>query len=565
VYGFIGPAGDSGTPFKFYDIGVDADTTHTPPDARLPFNSGDLSNSGYWPATVALVGQRRFFANITLDTERVDGSRVGFPKNFTINTPIREDGAITFRLSGDKVNPVKHLANLRGLVVLSREGEFAIGARDSGALTPFALQQDQQSYNGSKFLKPLPVVDRLLYVHNNSKKIFDLGLNPIKAGYDGVDLTAFASHLVKHNTIEHWAYQKDENSIVWIVRDDGSLISMTYLPEQQIVGWARHDLAGGIAESVCSITEGNENFVYLVVKRTVSSRTVRYIERFNTREFDDIVDTVFVDCASTYDGRNTDTAKTMTLSGGTLWDDTEDLTLTLAGTGNVLAATDIGNAIFLTGSDGTVIHAEITGFTSTVIVTVRSDKDVPASMRNVAITEWSRAVDEIGGLWHIEGKSVSVLADGYVVASANNSDYTTLTVSSGKVTLPQPFAVVHVGLAITADIETLDVDFPNADVLVDKQKNIPKLALRVEDSRGGFVGCAPPTDDSTNPVEGLYELQMRDFEDYGTPIDLMNGIVDQQIRQDWTDGGNVFIRQLDPLPLSVLAIYPTGMAYARGL
>jgi hypothetical protein len=48
------------------------------------------------------------------------------------------------------------------------------------------------------------------------------------------------------------------------VREDGTLLSFTYLKEQDVYAWAHHD-GDGLFKSVCSISEGNENVVYLVV------------------------------------------------------------------------------------------------------------------------------------------------------------------------------------------------------------------------------------------------------------------------------------------------------------
>ena len=72
-----------------------------------------------------------------------------------------------------------------------------------------------------------------------------------------------------------------------------------------------------IIESVTSIPSGNEDQVYIIVKRTVSSenlsefnkRTERHIEVLNKLEFDNIEDAVYVDSSVTYDGLPTTNIK----------------------------------------------------------------------------------------------------------------------------------------------------------------------------------------------------------------------------------------------------------------
>ncbi len=60
------------------------------------------------------------------------------------------------------------------------------------------------------------------------------------------------------------------------------------------------------------------------------------------------------------------------------------------------------------------------------------------------------AANEISGLDHLETMNVVALADGNVI--------TGLKVSGGKITLPLAAAKVHVGLAYTATLQTLDLD-----------------------------------------------------------------------------------------------------------
>ena len=110
-----------------------------------------------------------------------------------------------------------------------------------------------------------------------------------------------------------------------------------------------------------TIPEGNEDTVYFVIKRTVNGKVVRYIEKFNTRKFDDIRDVVIMDSSLSFDGRNYG-ATTMALSGGTTW--AYDETLSLTHSSGFFIASDIGNQIQLTDAAGDIIRFTIEGYTS---------------------------------------------------------------------------------------------------------------------------------------------------------------------------------------------------------
>jgi hypothetical protein len=62
----------------------------------------------------------------------------------------------------------------------------------------------------------------------------------------------------------------------------------------------------------------------------------------------------------------------------------------------------------------------------------------------------------------------------------------------------------------------------------------------------------------------LEELKIRDSEGYDDPVSLKTGVVDVAIKSEWNSNGRVFIRQVDPVPLSVLAIIPAGLVPFRG-
>lgn len=239
-------------------------------------------------------------------------------------------------------------------------------------------------------------------------------------------------------------------------------------------------------------------------------------------------------------------------------------TLTLTASLSTFVSTDVGNQIHLTGSDGDVVRFTITGYTSDTVVTGKPHKTVPSSLQATAVTTWSRAVDEVSGLWHLEGEDVSVFADGFVVANPNNAAYTTVTVSSGTISLDKCYAVIHVGLPYTSDIETLDIDTPDGETIADKKKLVNKLTIFTEKSRGIWAGTEPPSDDDTDPLEGLTEVKIRNDESYDGPVALRTGTMDVTVQGSWNRNGRVFIRQVDPIPLSVLAIVPSGMFPFRG-
>lgn len=544
IYGLLGIAGTN----SFNDIGVLPDLTETPPLARNPF-----IGEGNYPATVTYIQQRLAFASTDNDPEKIWMSKTANFKNFTTSSPLQADDAVTFTMVGRQVNEVRNMVDLGRLIILTSGGEWTANGNDAGIITPTEINSRQYGYSGSATLAPVIIGGDALFLQARGSIIRDLAYNSDVEGYRGNDLTIFSSHLFDKYQINDWSYQQIPNSILWCVRNDGILLGLTMVRDQQMLAWHRHDFEGGTVESVATIPRGNEDFIHVVVNRVINGRVTRYIERMTTRFINDIKDLTLLDSNISYDGRNTNSLHTMTLSGGVNWDFTEDLILTSSDP--IFASTDIGNAIHMQ-VNGVTLRCSITAFSSSTVVTVKANRTVPDEFRDEAISEWSKAVDQLLGLWHLEGKSVSVFADGFVVANPNNGSYDVVTVQNGSITLDRPYSVIHVGLPYTSDFETLDVDSPQGETLMDKRMLAQEVNLFVEASRGIFAGVKAPI--GADPLEGLVEYKLRDTEGYDDPVALRTGKISVNIKGEWNNNGRVFVRQIDPIPMTILAIAPSG-------
>lgn len=503
--------------------------------ARWAFEA--WGNTQGYPSAVTYHQQRIVFANTPAQPQTVWMSRTGSFVDFDVARPTLDDDAITFTVASRQVNAIRHMLALDKLVLLTSGSEWIVSGGDNDVLSPSAIGTKVQGYRGSSKLPPIAIGNTALYLQDKGQTIRDLGYEFASDSYTGNDLTVLSSHLVEGYQITDWTYQQTPNSVVWAVRNDGVLLGMTYMREQQVIGWHRHDTDGEV-ESVCCISEGSEDALYLAIKRTVGGATKRYVERMSTRFFSNIKDSYFVDCGLSYDGRNSGT-RTMTLTSSGVWTYGSAATFTLTASTSYFVNGDIGSEIHLPDSTGRILRLVITARASGTVVTVTINRDVPTELRSTATTSWSHARKTFSGLSHIEGKTVSVLADGHVEPQQ--------VVASGAITLSVAATVVHAGLPIEADFETLDVSPNTQETIRDKQKNIPAVRMIVEQSRGIFAGK-----DASN----LLEYKQRAGENYDDPVTSLTGLAEIRIVSNWNTSGRIFVRQSDPLPLSILAVIP---------
>lgn len=559
--GFLGIATSANLTFVNTGNAV-LDPTTTPVQ---PFT--DFTGAGNYPSVVGAYQQRLVYAGTLNNPAKVWCSRPGNYSNFNVSLPIQDDGPITFTIISDEIDEIEWLVVLGKMIFGTQGAEWLADGDPNGVLTPSSVNDRIGSYNGTSHLRPVKVGSQILYVQAEGNAILALKVN-VQYGYytfGDDDLTLISGHLLKGLTVADWSYQKSPNYTVWAIRSDGVLLSLTYMPAQELAGWARHDTLGTF-ENICVVPEGTETAVYVVVNRTIQGVTRRYIEQLADFEIvDDVNDPMFMDSALEYDGRNAGAASstTMTLSGGTTWGYDQTLTLTASHAFFTAAMLTNLDVIVLYGSDGSVIRFKIdAGYSSSTVVTGHTNMTVSAALQNTAVATWDHAVTTLTGMDHLDGENVSVYADGYVVASPNNEGYATVTVNSGTIILPSAYTHIWAGLPYTGDLETLDLDSPPGKM------QMTRLGLYVEASRGTFVGQAlpqgdgitgPDPKDPTNQTITLDEIKFREeTDDLNDAPNFDTKYMYANIAGRWNRTGRGVIRQVDPLPLNVLAIVPQG-------
>ena len=157
------------------------------------------------------------------------------------------------------------------------------------------------------------------------------------------------------------------------------------------------------------------------------------------------------------------------------------------------------------------------------------------------LTYSGSAATVITGLDHLEGQSVTILADG--------STHPNKTVSGGAITLERSSTKVHVGLGYTSLLQTMRVEAKGEEATSQsKTKRINEVTLRLHESVGVEVGSS------------LSDMERIPFRSsaaaMSSAVPLFTGDKQVEFRDDFNTDGFVYVRQTQPLPLTVISIYP---------
>lgn len=435
-YGFIGESETT----SFKDDGFQPEYSDAPIEAYNPF-----VGTGNYPGRAGFWEQRLFLGRSRNLPNGIWASRSADFENMDFARPQRENDSIAMAITTGETNTIEHFMPMERLLVGTSDNIFALKGPNDDVLVPNPPPGARRHIGrGISQLKPIMVGEVGFYQPRVETGVRTLGYTFEVDGYKSSDVSIFAPHLFENNRIRRWAYQAEPYSIIWAVRDDGTLLAFTWEAEQQVWGWTEMDLGGVVLDVVC-IPEGPENRVYLTVQRVINGATVRYVEELDRGKWTDYKTAAFVDCAKLY--------------------------------------------------------------------------------------EFAAPTTSVTGLDHLEGKVASVLMDGYS---------TTLTVTGGAITLPEPASKVVVGLGYEVLIETLPLpDEP-------KKKNTGEIYLEVVESFDIYAGRR---EDELDLVRTRVEGEI------GAPI-LYTGLC-EPVRPDQVVDhyASIIVRQSSPYPMTLTGLY----------
>jgi hypothetical protein len=156
---------------------------------------------------------------------------------------------------------------------------------------------------------------------------------------------------------------------------------------------------------------------------------------------------------------------------------------------------------------------------------------------DAGVTYSGTATTTVSGLDHLEGKTVSILGDGAVMPQQ--------TVINGTVTLQRAASTIQIGLPITADLQTLPFSCEMPAFGQGRQKSVNRVWLRVRNSSGMSIGVS---------LDDLVPYKQRTTEPYGVPPVWISGVIEIEPTDEWNDDAQVYVRQTDPLPITVSSI-----------
>ncbi len=227
---------------------------------------------GTYPGVVAYFQQRRVYGETLNQPDTEFFSQPGAFTNFDASDPPVDSDAIITTPWAEQVNAVQWMVPMPGgLVTFTGKTTWQVsgGGGQGTPITPASQNATAQEGLGcSPTLPPTRIRYNLLYLDSLGGSINEVNYNFYFNIYTGQDVSILSSHLVIGFDIVEWAWCYNPYRIQWMVRSDGKLLSLTYVQEQEVRGFARHD-TNGLFCSVATASEKPANAPYFIVKRFI--------------------------------------------------------------------------------------------------------------------------------------------------------------------------------------------------------------------------------------------------------------------------------------------------------
>jgi len=534
--------------------------------ATADWRLGAFSDTTGHPSCVTFFEQRLVFAGTSEQPQAIFFSRSGDYENMDANIggTVADDDAIIYTIASNQVNAIRFMTATRTLIIGTAGGEFTVsGGGTDSAITPTNILIKKQSNHGAANVDSIAVGNATLFLQRAKRKLRELAYNFDVDGYLAPDMTILAEHITEGG-ITQMAYQQEPNQIIWGVRSDGELVGLTYQREQQVTAWHRHIFGGRFGNATITVTDyaniaDGTRIVFTKADGTTTtftSATSSTTGKFHTTSSNNQTATnlkTLIDADSDFTATVSSNVVTITETSPL---STGFLTVKSLDDSTRLAKTDEGKAVCesvaVIPTDDTeyqtwvIVKRTINGSTRRFVEYINNfdfteTNNTTFNFLDSALSYSGSAATTISGLDHLEGQTVSILADG-----ATHPDK---TVSSGSVTLDRSATNVKLGLAYKSILQTMRLNAGSQNGTSQaKTKRIYEITIRLYESVGVEVG------ESLDNMERIPFRTSSDPMDEGIPV--FTGDKTVEFRGNYDTDGFIFVRQTQPLPLTILSLYP---------
>jgi len=238
-----------------------------------------------YPKSATFYQGRLWFGGSLQRPQTIWGSKTNDFYNFDDGTSLDDEG-IDVTLDTDQVNAITAVYAGRHLNIFTTGGEFSI--QDS-PITPAKVAVRRETLFGSTSIPPKMIDGSVIFIDRTGKSVREFLFSYNEDAYTSGTVSLLASHLLNSpvDMDVSKGTSSDDANYLYFVNGDGTMAVFNTLRAQEVSGWTKWETTGEI-ESVSVVVDE----VYVIVKRTIDSSVVRYLEQLDVDSYTDANKTV---------------------------------------------------------------------------------------------------------------------------------------------------------------------------------------------------------------------------------------------------------------------------------
>jgi hypothetical protein len=258
-----------------FDVGVWSKRS----PSTATWSEGAFSDYRGHPQAIALFENRLCYAGTETAPDTLWLSKIDDYASFNIGD--LDTDSLRLTMNSGQLNEIKWLVPQEVLIIGTSGGEWALGpVADNQPVKPTGFNLKRKSTYGTSDVQGMLVNNAVLFPMRQGRKVREW-IYQWDTKEPAPDLTLLAEHITTGG-IKQWDYQQQPDSVLWCIRDDGTLLGFTYERDQNVVGWHRHANSAFTFESVAIIPQINaEDEVWVSVKKGTGT----HVGRLNNREW----------------------------------------------------------------------------------------------------------------------------------------------------------------------------------------------------------------------------------------------------------------------------------------
>ena len=514
--------------------------------------SNGFSGNGY-PRVSQIYQQRLCFAATSVEPSTVWLSRTGNFYNFAPtelgvqDSPLVLTSGVTtevisasnglyFTIDSDTLDEILWILDSKRLALGTSAGVyFLYGSETNLTVTPQRFTINRETSYSATNVDPVVVSNVIIYPQRGGREIQELEFSGSEDQWLQTRISMKAYDIISTSNITKLAWQERPNPIIWMIMDDGRVLSLSYDRQVKFKAWSVHSFGGTDTKvtDIAIIPKNDYDQVWFQVSRTINSATKSYVEvltRFPSENVTSRNELTFLDCAKIHKA----TEQLVDSSG-----DPETALVNGASQSGTQLTVDGATATPATGTRFVIMKPDGTASTDTTIYETIAGSSATSWNLDRALSS-SPADDSVIELRleeltiaHLEGQSVGLCTNGM--------EHSNKTVASTKVNLDHQLSTTTVsGLFYNASMTTLSP--PTLDNQYNWNKRLLTLTALIQESLGIRIEYNDLTE----------ELLFRSTQqNTGEPISLFTGFRKQTLSGIGWDVHTVKINSISPLPMQI--------------